>query len=145
MDQLKVRSDAFGYCSFAVNSFVFVCLFVGLPPTSSVLRLSSFLIFFLRKHCTQCWGMPSCQLKGLWEWLCWYKNTILCQSNCLWPFFVDSTKEMETNDLKCLKIQFKVGSLLSFVLCVDTTLILELVLLHASAWSRRDSSGFHGA
>lgn len=40
---------------------------------------------------------------------------------------------METNDLKCLKIQFKVGSLLSFVLCVDTTLILELVLLHASA------------
>lgn len=40
---------------------------------------------------------------------------------------------METNDLKYLKIQFKVGSLLSFVLCVDTTLILELVLLHASA------------
>lgn len=37
---------------------------------------------------------------------------------------------METNDLKCLKIQFKVGSLLSFVLCVDTTLILELVLLY---------------
>lgn len=46
--------------------------------------------------------------------------------------FVDSTKEMETNDLKCLKIQFKVGSLLSFVLCVDTTLILE-VFLYASA------------
>lgn len=37
---------------------------------------------------------------------------------------------METNDLKCLKIQFKVGFLLSFVLCVDTTLILELVLLY---------------
>lgn len=49
MDQLKVRSDAFGYCSFAVNSFVFVCLFVGLPPTSSVLRLSSFLIFFFKE------------------------------------------------------------------------------------------------
>lgn len=119
-----LKDMIFRYCQSAIGVCQSCHLFL-----SSTSELSP---NFLRIQCTPYWGVSIFQLISLWK-SCWYKNKLLCPSNCyLWHFFIYSTKQMgsiyvfcDRPVTKCLKVQFKTGSYLIFLLCADTrTLVL---------------------